>query len=69
MYTVTNKATKYQSFLIRLWQESPLEPWRGAVVDVKSGETKLFADIDQLLAFLIAETTTGGMNNISQESQ
>lgn len=49
--------TGYCAYLVRLWQDSPYTPWRASAQSVQSGETMRFADIEQLFAFLRAQTT------------
>ena len=48
--------TGYCAYLVRLWQDSPYTPWRASAQSVQSGETVRFADIEQLFAFLGAQT-------------
>lgn len=49
--------TGYCAYLVRLWQDSPYTPWRASAQSVQSGETVRFADMEQLFAFLQAQTT------------
>jgi hypothetical protein len=42
----------YQSYLIRLWQNTEQGSWRASAQSVQSGHTVLFGEINQLLAFL-----------------
>jgi len=46
---------RYQSYLLRLWQESPETPWRAMLKCSVSGEELVFADLDKMLAFLRAQ--------------
>ena len=55
MHEVTENATSYQSYLIRLWQEHPHLPWRGTAQNVQSGEVIPFADVDKLFTYLSAQ--------------
>ena len=45
-------ANAYQSYLVRLWQSGEQGEWRASAQCVQSGNTVLFADVEQLLAFL-----------------
>jgi hypothetical protein len=55
--TETAKALPgYCAYLVRLWQDSPYTPWRASAQSVQSGETVRFADVEQLFAFLGAQT-------------
>jgi hypothetical protein len=42
----------YQAYLLRLWRESPSEPWRASLENVTTHEQKRFADAARLLAYL-----------------
>ena len=42
----------YHSYLVRFWQSGEQGGWRASAQCVQSGNTVLFADVDQLLAFL-----------------
>ncbi|MCL4858346.1 MAG: hypothetical protein KJZ93_03020 [Caldilineaceae bacterium] len=42
----------YQSYLVRLWQDSPHAAWRASACSVQSGENVHFADLDALFLFL-----------------
>ncbi len=43
---------RYQSFLLRLWKETPELPWRFQVRCVSTGDEYRFAELEQVLAFL-----------------
>lgn len=45
-------ASAYHSYLVRFWQSGEQGGWRASAQCVQSGNTVLFADVDQLLAFL-----------------
>ena len=47
----------YQSYLVRLWQDSPHALWRATAQHVQTSEIVHFADLDALFAFLWAQTT------------
>jgi len=42
----------YHSYLVRLWQSHPQAPLRASAQDVQTGETRRFADLASLFAFL-----------------
>jgi hypothetical protein len=44
--------SKYRSFLLRMWQESPQVAWRASLQDATTGERHGFSDLDSLFAFL-----------------
>ncbi|GEM_PF-6006190 len=48
-------AGRYQSYLVRMWQSHPHAPLRASAQDVQTGETRRFADLASLFAFLQAQ--------------
>ena len=50
--------TGYCAYLVRLWQDSPYGAWRASAQSVQNGETVRFATIEQLFAFLQAQTAS-----------
>lgn len=50
--------TKYHSYLLRLWQDGPHALWHVSVQSVQSREIVHFADLEDLSAFLWAQTTS-----------
>jgi hypothetical protein len=51
-------AAKYQSYLVRLWQDGPHTLWRATAQHVQTSETVHFADLDALFTFLWAQTVS-----------
>ena len=51
-------AAKYQSYLVRLWQDDPYALWRATAQHVQTRETVHFADLDALFTFLWAQTVS-----------
>lgn len=49
---------KYQSYLLRLWQDGPHAMWRGSAQCIQTSEIVHFADLDSLFTFLAAQTTS-----------
>jgi len=47
--------TGYRSYLVRFWQSTEHGDWHASAQCVQSGNTVLFGDIEQLLAFLHTE--------------
>ena len=47
---------QYQSFLVRMWQDSPGVPWRASTHNVLTGEERRFADMESLFLFLQGQT-------------
>ncbi|RIK40704.1 MAG: hypothetical protein DCC55_14205 [Chloroflexi bacterium] len=46
----------YRAYLVRMWQEHPQSPWRASVHNAQTGEKRVFSDLEQLVAFLYAQT-------------
>lgn len=47
----------HKSYLLRLWRDHAGAPWRATVMSVaRPSEQQHFANVDALLAFLIAQT-------------
>jgi hypothetical protein len=46
----------YRAYLVRMWQEHPQSPWRASVQNAQTGELRIFSDLEQLVAFLYAQT-------------
>jgi len=42
----------YQSYLLRVWRETPNSPWRASLESVGSGEKQAFAQLEDLIAYL-----------------
>jgi len=49
---------KYQSYLLRLWQDGPHAMWRGSAQSIQTSEIVHFSDLDSLFTFLAAQTTS-----------
>ena len=45
----------YQSYLVRLWQDSPHATWRASAQCVQTRAIVYFADLDALFTFLSAQ--------------
>jgi hypothetical protein len=52
----SSATASYRSYLVRLWQEQPHTEWRGSIQSVQTGATVRFGALEQLLAFLVAQT-------------
>lgn len=50
---------RYRAYMLRLWQESPGQPWRASLQDASTQQRHGFPDLDQLLTFLHAQTGQG----------
>lgn len=48
--------TNYQSYLLRLWQDSPRSAWRASAQSIRTQKIIYFADLDTLFTFLAAQT-------------
>ncbi|MBU1746664.1 MAG: hypothetical protein KKA73_03165 [Chloroflexi bacterium] len=55
---MTQKRTPrpYRAYLLRLWQETPDQPWRVSLHEAATDQRHGFADLDRLLAFLQDQT-------------
>jgi hypothetical protein len=47
---------EYQSYLLRLWRESARGAWRASLQSTMTEQVVHFADVETLVAFLIAQT-------------
>ena len=59
MYTrIMETPLVYKSYLLRLWQvnEEAGLAWRATLVDVKTGEQRGFASLEELIAYLRLST-------------
>ena len=54
----------YQSYLVRLWQDSPHALWRASAQCVQTREILHFADLDTLFTFLWAQTASAHQDQI-----
>ena len=50
-------STKYQSYVLRLWQDSPHLLWHASIQSVQTSDILHFADIDALFHFLWEQIT------------
>jgi hypothetical protein len=58
----------YQSYLLRLWRDSPTAPWRALLQSTDNGEQYHFGEVADLFAFLAAGLGLKPQNSIPQES-
>jgi hypothetical protein len=58
---------KYQSYLLRLWQDGSHAMWRCSAQSIQTSEIVHFTDLDSLFAFLAAQTTSALSVNGAQE--
>ena len=54
-----------QLYLLRLWREATLSPWRLSLREASDGEAIGFADLDDLVVFLLR--TMGRKQEITDE--
>ncbi len=47
----------YSAYLVRMWQDTPGNPWRASAQSVQSGETMRFSSLQALFEYLGAQTT------------
>lgn len=48
--------SKYQAFLLRLWQEGDQTPWRATVQNPHTGEYRSFSSLAALVTYLEQRT-------------
>jgi hypothetical protein len=53
---VNKNPNNCQAFLVRLWRDSPQEPWRASAKAVANGREFFFASPEKLFLFLYAQT-------------
>lgn len=51
----TQDASTYQSYLLRLWRDTPQAVWRASLQSAATEELRHFATVDDLWAFLMAQ--------------
>ncbi|HFC12782.1 MAG TPA: hypothetical protein ENJ56_08050 [Anaerolineae bacterium] len=59
----TSSDYRYQSFLIRLWQDGERSQWRGSTKHVVTGEVLFFDNLENLFIYLLSQTE--GAENVS----
>jgi hypothetical protein len=55
---MSKKTTRYQAYVLRLWQEMPHESWRIMVQTIPTEECQSFANLESLFAYLYQMTMT-----------
>ena len=45
----------YFAFMLRVWREEAQDRWRASLEDPRSGERRVFADLETMLDFLRAQ--------------
>ncbi|MEZ4866003.1 MAG: hypothetical protein R3C14_32105 [Caldilineaceae bacterium] len=48
-------ASTYQSYLLRLWRDTPNSPWRASLQSSATEALQHFATVDELWTFLMAQ--------------
>jgi len=51
-----DKQHDYQSYLLRLWREDDVSPWRASLESTATCEKQGFATLNDLIAFLQSQT-------------
>lgn len=51
----TQDASTYQSYLLRLWRDTPQSVWRASLQSSATEEVRHFATVEELWAFLMAQ--------------
>lgn len=49
---LTPPRPEYRSFLLRLWRDSPNQPWRMTLIDIANREHKGFDHLQDVYTFL-----------------
>ncbi len=52
---IVSRSGHYRSYLVRFWQSNKQGCWRASAQCVQTGNTVLFGDVENLLAFLQTE--------------
>jgi hypothetical protein len=56
----------YHSYLLRLTRADKVSPWQASLQSTANGETRAFADLDTLWAFLLQEIECGDDSHLLQ---
>lgn len=62
-----NTTWHYQSFMLRLWRESPDAPYRASLQATTDGEQILFSDLDALFSFLNQLDQAGNPKRVNDD--
>ncbi|MBN2005136.1 MAG: hypothetical protein JXA21_17385 [Anaerolineae bacterium] len=62
-----NDDMRTESYLLRLWRYGRQSAWRASLRDVRSGETRHFARVEGLWAFLQGVMKGGEKQNVDRE--
>lgn len=65
---MTGKQHDYRAYLMRLWRDSPSEPWRGSLEDPHTGERRHFASVAQLVDSIIEQADKQGDHHVQKRS-
>ena len=62
MVSMDKRQTTSRSYLVRLWPTGAAEQqvWRASLEDVRSGQRRGFANLEQLFVFLMEQTEHDG---------
>lgn len=60
---------RYQSFLLRMWRESPEGEWRATLQEVKTGNCHHFANLEDLMKFLTLRTGQPNLALLATEDE
>jgi hypothetical protein len=55
--------SSYSAYLVRLWKDGEPSVWRASAQSAQTGATVRFATLDDLFAFLAAQTTDSGSDD------
>ncbi len=50
----------YQSYLLRLWRAEKQDVWRASLQSTATAQVLHFADVEAMIAFLVAELAAAG---------
>lgn len=53
---MTAPLSRYQSYLVRIWQDGPHAIWHATLQHIQTNETRHFVDMDALYAYFQRET-------------
>ena len=67
---MSGKQLVYQAYLLRLWRDHAGAAWRATLIDAaRPEERRHFASMDELLAFLLAQTDPATLLTQSDRDQ
>jgi hypothetical protein len=57
----------YYAYLLRLWRDSELAPWRASLEAPGRAEIRTFRDLQALIAFLVEQTNAAPLQGMGDD--